>query len=166
VRVRRLALGALTIENVGVLGTGAGAKLSGALDLFDWYSKKNAVPVIGWIGGNVLKGYRLTIDYPRRVTYWLKQSNPDAHDLDQLGITLRFDGTAYLVAGIATKNQKPTVEGVVPGDTLVRVGELDLAKATWGAIYDSMHGKPGDSRTLLLGRDGKRVSVDAKITAF
>jgi hypothetical protein len=27
-------------------------------DFMDWYSNKNAVPVIGWPGGNVLRGYR------------------------------------------------------------------------------------------------------------
>ena len=52
----------------------------GDLHFFDWYYAKNAVPVIGWLGGNVLNGFRLTIDYPNHMSYWLLQSDPDLHD--------------------------------------------------------------------------------------
>lgn len=62
------------------------------LDLFDWYSQKNAGPVVGWIGANVLKAYRITIDYPSRVMYWQQQGDPDTHDLDQVGPALPNPG--------------------------------------------------------------------------
>jgi hypothetical protein len=165
-RIPEISLGSLVLKDVGVLAAGPGKGFSGNLDLFDWYSEKNLVPVIGWIGGNVLKGFRLTIDYPNRMMYWLKQSDGDAHDLDQVGLTLRSEGSVFFVAAIATKNGKATVEGVLPGDKLIRVGELELGKATWGAIYDAMHGKPGESRSLILERGGNRFTVDAKVTAF
>jgi hypothetical protein len=159
-------LGSLTLTDVGALAAGSSRSFPGNLDLFDWYAQKNAVPVIGWIGGNVLKAFRLTIDYPNRVTYWLKQSDPDSHDLDQVGLTLRSEGTGYVVAAVATKNGKPTVEGVLPGDKLLRVGELEMGTATWGAIYNAMHGSAGDSRSLILDRNGNRLTVTATVTAF
>ena len=83
-----------------------------------------------------------------------------------MGLTLRSDGRAYVVAAIASKNHRPTVGGVVPGDTLLRVGSLDVGTATWGAIYSAMHGHPGDVRTLVLERNGQRRSVDVRVTAF
>jgi len=43
---------------------------------------------------------------------------------------------------------------------------LETRNATWGAIYDRMHGKPDEIRTLLLERDGNRLNVIAKVTAF
>lgn len=58
------------------------------------------------------------------------------------------------------------MEGVLPGDRLIRVGDLETRNATWGAIYDRMHGKPDETRTLLLERDGNRLNVIAKVTAF
>jgi hypothetical protein len=131
-----------------------------------WYSQKNEGPVIGWIGGNVLKRFRLTIDYPGRQMYWLKQNEPDAHDLDQVGLTLRSEGQRFVVAVVATKHGKPTVDGVLPGDKLIRIGALETGGATWGAIFDAMHGKPGESRSLILERDGHRLTVTAKVTAF
>ena len=140
--------------------------IPGYADLFDWYSQKNPVAVIGWIGGNVLKSFRLTIDYPKRAMYWLKQSGPDAHDLDQVGLTLRAQGHAFFVAGVATKNGRTTVDGVLPGDQLVRVGDLDLSTATWGRIFEAMHGLRGQSRSLIVERAGVPLAVTATVTAF
>ena len=64
-------------------------------DFFDWYSKKAPESVIGWIGGNVRKGFRVMIDFPRRMIYWEQQIELDPHDLDQVGVTLE-DGTPVI----------------------------------------------------------------------
>jgi hypothetical protein len=165
-RIPEISIGPLMLRDVGVLAAGPSRIFPGNLDLFDWYSKKNAGPVIGWIGGNVLKNFRLTIDYPNRMSYWLRQSEADVHELDQVGITLRFERGAYVVAAIATKNGKPTVDGVLLGDTLIRIGELDVTTATLGAIYDALHGAPGDMRSLVLDRNGTHIVVTAAVTAF
>lgn len=165
-RIPAIAIGPLVVRDVGALAAGAGATITGNLSLFDWYARKNAVPVIGWIGGNVLKHYRVTIDYPNRMMYWVKQSELDGHEIDQVGLTLRSDEGAIYVAAIATKSGRATVEGVLPGDKLIRVGDLEISKASHGAIYDALHGRPGESRTLVLERDGARITVNATVTAF
>ncbi|MGE5278185.1 MAG: hypothetical protein ACM3SU_14395 [Acidobacteriota bacterium] len=165
-RIPEIAIGPLTLKQVGALGAGRGKGFSGDLDLFDWYSTKNAVPVIGWIGGNVLKAFRLTIDYPNRTMFWLRQSEPDATDLDQVGITLKRQAGEYLVAAVATKNGRPTVQGVQVGDRLIRVDHLETKGATLGMIYDALHGKPGEGRVLGLQRGGAPLTVRATVTAF
>jgi hypothetical protein len=165
-RIPEIDIGSLVLRNVGVLAAGPGRSPIPNLDLFDWYSQKNAVPVIGWIGGNVLKRFQLTVDYPNRMTYWLQQRNPEIDELDQVGLTLRAEGGEFFVAAVATKNSKPTVEGVLPGDKLLRVGDLETRSGTWGAIYDAMHGKPGDIRLLLLERGGKQFTIAARVTKF
>jgi C-terminal processing protease CtpA/Prc len=98
--------------------------------------------------------------------YWLQQTSPDSHDLNQVGLTLRFEHGEYFVAAVATKKGSPTVEGVLSGDRLIRVDDLETRNATWGEIYNRMHGKPGETRTLVLERDGNRLNVTAKVTAF
>jgi hypothetical protein len=165
-RIPQISLGPLILNNVGALAPGSVRSFPGNLDLFDWYSQKNAGPVVGWIGGNVLKRFKLTIDYPHHVMYWLQQTSPDSSDLNQVGLTLRFEHGKYFVAAVAKKKGSPTVEGVLPGDRLIRVGDLETRNATWGAIYDRMHGKPGETRTLVLERDGNRMNVTATVTAF
>jgi hypothetical protein len=147
-------------------GAGPGKGFSGGLDFFDWYSRKNLVPVIGWLGANVLKSFCLTIDYPNRMTYWLRQSELDPHEIDLVGVTLKAVGGSYFVAGVATQNGKPTVDGVLPGDKLLKIDGLPTASAIWGALFSALHGAPGDSRTLILERNGKQLAVQAKVTAF
>lgn len=165
-RIPKISLGSLILKDVGALAAGPGNNFPGNLDLFDWYSQKNATPVIGWIGGNVLKQFRLTIDYPTRMMYWLKQGDPDSNDFDQVGLTLRFQHREYFVAAVARKNGSPTVEGVSPGDRLIRIGDLQTQNATWGAIYNAMHGKPGQTLILVLERGGNQFTVTTKVTAF
>ena len=165
-RIPQIRIGSLVLKQVGVLGAGRGESPVPNVSLFDWYSTKNAAPVIGWIGGNVLKGFRLTIDYPNKTIYWLKESDPESDELNQVGLTLRSEKREFFVAGVAKKNGTPTVEGVLPGDKLIRIGDLETKNATWGAVYEAMRGKPGEVRRLLLERRGQRISVDAPVTRF
>jgi hypothetical protein len=58
------------------------------------------------------------------------------------------------------------VDAVRIGDRLIQVGDLQLINATRGAIFAGLHGKPGSARTLVVERDGKRLNVAAKTTAF
>jgi hypothetical protein len=175
-RLPGIHLGSLHLEQIGVLGIappappfppipGEGA-VSG--DFFDWYSKKAPESVIGWLGGNVLKGFRLTIDFPGRMTYWERESDLDPHDLDQVGVTLetRDTGEGYFIGGVAEKGGKPTVEGLKTGDKLLQVDDLRLAGATRGAIFSALHGKPGTVRVLILERDGKQFTLQATTSDF
>jgi hypothetical protein len=166
VRIPEVMIGPLTLKHVGVLGAGRGRSPIADLDLLDWYLTKNAVPVIGWIGGNVLKTFRLTIDYPNRTMYWLRQSELGADVLNQVGLTLRKQAGEFIVAAIATKNGKLTVEGVQPGDKLVRIDGLETRRATRGGIYDALSGKPGEVRVLVLERGAGRLTVRATVTGF
>jgi hypothetical protein len=165
-RIPELSLGSLVLNDVGALAVGPGHLLPGNLGLFDWYSQKNVEPVIGWIGGNVLKRYRLTIDYSNRRIYWEKQSEPDSHELDAVGLVLQAKHHQFIVSAVAIQDGRPAVVGVLPGDKLVRIDDLQTDNATWGAIYRAMHGRPGETRLLVLDRGGKRLTVATKVTAF
>lgn len=165
-RIPEMRVGAVRLGDVGMLAAGPGKGFGGNSTLFDWYSTKNAVPVIGWLGGNILKDFRLTVDYPHRRIYWLKQTTADLHELDQVGITLRARAGEYFIAAIVQKNGKPTVDGVKVGDKLVQVEQLPLAHSNWGAIFSALHGVPGDVRTLVIDRAGEKVVVLATVTGF
>jgi hypothetical protein len=158
-RLPDLGLGPLRMRDVGLLGLDQ--------SLFAWYSKKSAGAVIGFIGANVLTRFRLEVDYPNRTTYWEAAPPPDQGDLDIVGLTLRPEANGgFTVAGVATRDGRPAVEGVQSGDTLVRVGALDAAGAPMGTVVDALRGKPGVTRTLVIERAGKRSTVEAKVTHF
>jgi hypothetical protein len=165
-RIPEISLGSLSLRRVGVLGAGESRGFPGNLDLFDWYSTKNAVPVLGWLGGNVLRHFRLTIDYPNHIMYWFPQSRSDRDGLHQVGLTLQARKGEYTVVAIAMKNGRPTVKGVQPGDKLLRIDGLETKNATWGDIYHAMDGKPGEVRVLTLQRGTHRVMVRARVTSF
>jgi hypothetical protein len=154
-RLPEMALGAVRARNVGLLGLGQ--------DLFDWYSRKSAGPVLGFIGANVLKGFRLEIDFPNQMTYWEAGPPADRNDFDIVGLTLRAEPDSNLtIAGVVMKNGQPAVEGVQPGDKLIRVDGLDTAHATMGTVVDALRGTPGSTRSLVLERGGKRFTIKAK----
>jgi hypothetical protein len=164
-RLPAITVGAVTLHDVGALAIASTTDV-GKTDLFDWYSAKNAVPVIGWIGGNLLKGSRLTIDYHTHTLYWLQQRPLDPHDLDQVGLTLERLRDDYVVAAVATQRGAPTVAGVRPGDALLRIDALDAHGASAGSIYAALHGRPGAIRVLTLRRGMTQFQVRARVTRF
>lgn len=136
-RLPEMAIGPLTLTQVGVLGT---APALGALDrlvgdvFWDNWQKSATRPVAGWLGGNALGNYELTIDYPRRMSYWRAQSAPDS--------------------SLATLS---------PGDELVAVGGLDARGAGKAEVLGALAGKPGETRLLRLRRDGRLFETSATV---
>ncbi|HEX5181728.1 MAG TPA: PDZ domain-containing protein [Allosphingosinicella sp.] len=163
-RVPALRIGRLTLRDVDLLGPGPTTAFP--FDLFDWYSRKNAVPVLGWIGGNVLKGFRITVDYPGHILYWQRQAPPDRRELNQVGLVLRRDHGAYRVAGIAARRGRPTVAGIRPGDRLIAIDGRPLTGASLGTVFAMLHGAPGARRMLRVERDGETLTFEARVTAF
>jgi len=58
------AVGSVQVEReTAVLGLDQG--------LFDWYSQKSAAPVAGFLGAEALARFRLEVDFPGQMTWWL-----------------------------------------------------------------------------------------------
>lgn len=155
-RLPEVGIGPLRARDVAVLGL--------PQNLFDWYSKKSAGPVVGFIGANVLRGFRIEIDFPNGMTYWQAGPHPAPGDLDVVGLTLRPEASGgYTIAGVVTKDGKPAVMGVQPGDRLLSVASLETFGAPMGAVVDALRGKPGAVRSLVIEREGKRFTIEAKV---
>lgn len=166
VRISEIKLASLSLPQIGGLGIELRQDSNPNFNFFDWYSEKNAVPVIGFLGGNVLKAFRLTIDYPNGVSYWLRESDSDLHDLVTVGLTLKNRGDAFFIAGIATQAGRPTVEGVEVGDELLQIDGHNMKGASPGALFSALHGQPGEVRNLTLERNGTKFEVKAKVASF
>jgi len=162
-RVPEIRWGSMTLSGVGIVGLPS--FFGGDTTLGDWYSKKTARPVQGFLGPNAFKAFRVEIDYANAKVYFEKGTGAAAGDMDLVGLTLRpeADGS-YQVIGIARGNGKPAVEGVEPGDTLIQVGDLKVKGASMGTVVDALRGKPGETRALILERDGKRIEIEARVT--
>jgi hypothetical protein len=159
VRVPDLCLGSLVLRTTGALG----------LDqtIFDGYSRKTVAPVQGFIGGNILKGFRIEMDLPAQMSWWTPGPAEGAESFDMVGLTLRpLPEGGLMVVGVVQKDGKPCVDGVESGDRLLRVDALDVTRATMGETIQALRGRPGDSRTLHLEHAGKPRVVRAKITSL
>jgi len=157
-RLREVRCESVQFTDVGIVG------LPMTFPLTTWYSRKTARPVDGLLGPNALKPFRIEIDYTTSSAYFERRADPDPHDMDLVGLTLRpvTDGS-YVVLGAATKDGVAVVAGVEPGDTLLQVGDLVATGATMGAVMDALRGSPGEPRTLALGREGGRCKIDARV---
>jgi hypothetical protein len=49
---------------------------------------------------------------------------------------------------------------------LLQIDALRTGAANWGAIFSAMHGKPGEIRTLLLERNNRQFTVQARVVRF
>lgn len=176
-RLPEIKIGSLNLKQIGAIGIAPATPPFSAApgegrvegDFFDWYSEKAPERVDGWLGGNVLKGFRITIDFAAGMTYWEREADLDPRDLNQVGITLetRDNVKGYFVAGITTTTDgKPAVQNVRVGDRLLQVDNVIVNDATRGAIFAALHGKPGTTRTLLLERNGQQISVRVLTSAF
>lgn len=154
-RLPEIQIGPYLVQSVALLGLDQG--------IINWYSTKTAEPVQGFIGANVLTGFRLEIDFPQGMTYWTPTKTiPES--LDRVGLTLRPlpDGRT-MIAGVLEQGGKTCAEGVAAGDILVRVDGLDIATLSMGAVMEALSGKPGTVKTLQLERKGKTVFARAKV---
>jgi hypothetical protein len=165
VRVPAMQWGSVRLSDVAVGGLpdffGAGVSLG------DWYSRKAARRVEGFLGPNAFKAFRVEIDYAEGAVYFERGAATDAHDLDIVGLTLQPqpDGS-YQVLGVAHKDGRPSVAGVEPGDVLLGVGALHATGATMGTVVDALRGTPGQTRSLVLARAGRRFTVTARVMRF
>jgi hypothetical protein len=158
-RVAALEWGPFTIPGVAVAWR-AGTAFA---DLVD---PGTSAPVVGALGGNVLRGFRVEVDH-HRGEVWLEQGAllaPD--DTDMVGMVLTrepsgegLDGTTYQVAAAVTGLGEVRV-----GDRLVAVDGEPVAMLTLAEVLAALAGEPGTARAVTLERDGELVQVDAPVT--
>ena len=156
-RLPAVAVGAAApVPDVAVLGLPQG--------LFDWYSRKSAGAVVGFLGADLLARFRLDVDFSAQMTWWQPGPQPRQHDLDIVGLTIRAEADgSYAVAGVVSRNGRPAVEGIEPNDRLLRIDGLDVTNTPMGNVVAALRGRPGTTRTLILERAGKRLTVTAPV---
>ena len=116
------------------------------------------------IAPRCLRRLHVVFDFPGQMTWWQAGPAPARRDLDIVGLTLRpeSDGS-FAVAGVVSRNGRAMVGGVEPNDRLLRVDGLDVANVPMGGVIEALRGTPGATRTLLLERAGRRITVQATV---
>jgi len=151
-RIAALQWGPFRIEGVGAVSRPRGPyekMMSGIV----------GTPVVGSIGGNVLRHFKVTVDYPAQKVYL--DGPPLVRDasVDMVGIMLEpAPHGGYEVAGTISG-----MKDIRVGDELLEVDGHDATRAPFSRIATWLGGPPGTARTLLLQRGGRRLTVRAMV---
>lgn len=151
-RIAALQWGPYRIENAGTVSRPVG-------NYEKFMSNVAGTPVIGSIGGNVLRHFKVTVDYPARKVYLAGPASVRDAPLDMVGFTLEPAAHGgYAVAGIAAG-----VNNIRVGDRLLEVDGKDVTHAPFSRVIELLSGPAGATRTLVLQRDGARVTAHATV---
>lgn len=116
-------------------------------------------PVIGAVAGNLLKQYRVEIDYANQLTYFERGTGSHLADMDLVGLIVQAhpDGT-YTVSGTSAACGYP--DGAVQqGDKLLAVDDRPVAGLSRPDVIGLLMGRPGQGRRLEIERAGNRLEV-------
>jgi hypothetical protein len=156
-RVPHALVGGIELRGMGLVSREGGT-------YEDYTSSDTTAPVVGAVAGNVLRDFRVGIDYAHGVTYLEQHAEPHDGDLDSPGLVLdmTFDGEVH-VAGLARVGGASAAADVKPGDRLLSIDGREVAELRRGAIFQALHGRAGELRRLRLLRDGATIEVDAPV---
>ncbi|MGA2022517.1 MAG: PDZ domain-containing protein [Candidatus Sulfotelmatobacter sp.] len=162
-RVDRVQYGPLYLTDVAV------AEFS--KNFSDFFAKDAGMAIAGLIGTDALMHYRIGLDYAHSTAYFDLGSTFKFPDFDVVGLILRPENdTRFTILGVADFDGRPSVpvgeDGVQAGDHLVAVDGIPVPDSTMGQVWSLLEGTPGQERKLTVERDGKQVSVVAKVQHF
>jgi S1-C subfamily serine protease len=131
------------------------------------YATASGLATVGLLGGETFKGTRVGIDYVHSTLYVEPVTGTSVAGLDVVGLTLRpeVDGR-YTIVAVVQFEDHPAVADVRVGDVLVGVDDAPVTGATMGQVWSLLGGEPGQSRKLIVERDGKRLTVEVPVRRF
>lgn len=164
-RIPEVKWGNVTLENPGIVGVTDFSPNGPTLG--EWYSRKTAKPVDGFIGPNALRDYRVEIDYANSTIYFEKGRKKSEPEMDMVGISVRqLPDLSYQVVGIVKENGNPAVEGIEPEDIIISIDGSDVKGKTMGNVVNLLRGKPGEKHKIVIERSGKPLNIEAKVQRF
>jgi hypothetical protein len=158
-RLPEMQWGTFELRGVGVVSRPTGT-------FEKWMSDMMTAPIVGAIAGNVLRAFRIEIDYPHGVTYLEKGTDVGPESLNTVGVVISAHPDAgYTVDGVAQCGGKNLVEGVGAGDKLISINNW----AVTGSLADvlrELQGTRGEVKNMVVERDGRQITIHATVTSL
>ena len=158
-RVPEMQWGTFDLPRVGVVSRPPGTFEKQMSDMM-------TAPIVGAIAGNVLRAFRVEIDYQHGLTYLEKGKDVDSERINTVGVVIGpYPDASYTIGGVARCNEKNLVEGVQSGDKLVGINDW----AVTGSLADVLHelqGTPGEVKNLVVERNGRKITIRATVTSL
>ncbi len=156
-RIAEIGIGSISLKDVAAVSRPEGT--------FEKYmSRRMTAPIIGALAGNVLRDFRVEIDYKNGFTYLQRSASTGDADLLSVGLVLESgaDGNP-LVSGISSAAASDVKAQVQTGDKLLAVDDTPMRGRSLAAAAGALQGKAGARKQLSLERDGKTLTVSVTI---
>jgi hypothetical protein len=158
VRIPEIRLGDYVIRNAGAV-----ARPEGTYETR--MSSYMVAPILGALAGNVLRQFRVEIDYAAGVVYFERAEDAEPHDLDMVGLIFgETSDNSLVVSGISSEADQALRNQVKVGDRLLSVDGVSVSSFSLMQIVDRLRGKSGDEKKLELEHEGKRYQIQARVT--
>lgn len=158
-RIPEMQWGTFEFRGVGVVSRPPGT-------FEKWMSDMMTAPIVGSIAGNVLRAFRIEIDYSHGMTYLEKGTDMGPESLNTIAVVVGAHPDAgYTVDGVAERGGKNLVEGVRAGDKLISINDW----AVTGSLADVLHqlqGTRGELKNLVVERDGRQITIQTTVTSL
>jgi hypothetical protein len=116
--------------------------------------------IVGALGGNVLKHFRIEIDYPHGTTYLEQKSGDAGGDMNSAGLVLDVDTTEGLVVrAIDSAASATTKMNIRVGDQIIAIDGKREMPWTIVDASDMLSGAPGETKRLVIRRAGKEMQT-------
>jgi hypothetical protein len=120
--------------------------------------------IVGALGGNVLDGFRVEIDYPHGTTYLEQVHQPDADNMNSAGLVLDSDAANQLVVvSVSETADQITKRNVLPGDIILLIEGKSETPWTITEASQALSGAVGETRRLLIRRRGMEIDTSVVI---
>jgi hypothetical protein len=144
-RAKSIALGGETVTDVPVMSFGD--------DILDAVSSELGYTIDGLFGGDFLREFLLTIDYPKGAVELRRYTTRD-HIVDEfkrVGVWIEASGATGFVVGVVHAGSDAEKKGVTAGDELLAVDGTELAGLDLIAADALLDGTVGDSHRIRFG---------------
>jgi len=125
-----------------------------------WMSSMMSAPIIGALAGNVLRDFRVEIDYPHGATYLERSQESRDTDLISVGLVLSIaENGDPIVTGMSSRAAEIVKHLVHTNDRLIAVGGRKVNGEPLAVIAGLLSGKEDTSVTLTILRGDEQVNL-------
>jgi predicted aspartyl protease len=143
--------------SIPVLGGAAVSRPEGTFEKS--MSRMMTAPIIGAVAGNVLREFRVDIDYQNGFVYLEKGKDVTSAETGGVGLVLGPGKNGLMVIAIASSAVPDVKASVHAGDELVAVDQVEMMGKPLAIAAEALQGSPGSRRKLTILRNGERVVV-------
>ena len=133
-------------------------------DVYSPTSFETPDSIVGALGGNVLKHFRVEIDYPRGTSYLEQKAGDAGDDMNSVGLVLDVDAAQNLIVrAISATASGFTKLNIHPGDQILDMdGKHEMP---WNLVdaSNALSGPVGEIKRLLIQRAGQEIQTTAKV---